>query len=93
MAHIMTYKELCQLDIGDTVYEEFKDNEKYKLLPLTFNGTDLTTDGKKWLVADHYLTLGECDEDCLDYNWNYRVWNDKPTEEEMKTPWRDNPYE
>ena len=29
----------------------------------------------------------------MDYNWNYRCWNEPPTEEEMvNTPWKADPY-
>ena len=94
MAHIMAYKELCDLPLWSKVYEEFEDKTKYKEpIELINNGIDLTTDGKPWDEAKHYLLFAECnEEECPDYNWNYRVWNEMPTEEEMKTPWKENPY-
>ena len=49
MAHIMTYKELCDLPILGKVYEEFEDKTKFKEpIELINNGYDLTTDGKWW---------------------------------------------
>ena len=94
MAHIMTYEELCKLKRGDSVYEEFKESRNSKIIELQFNGLDLSTNGLEWRDADHYLLLSECDEeDCPDYNWHYRVWNEMPAEEEInKTPWKDDPY-
>ena len=90
MAHVMNYQELKLVMMGDQVYEEIKDGTIY---PLVFNGKDFTTKGKPWLVAEHYLTLAECnEEECMDYNWNYRVWDEMPTEEEQKKPWKEDPY-
>ncbi len=91
MSSILNYEQLCKMEIGDTIYEEFK--EPHKVIPLMFNGIDFTTNGLPWQKAEHYLLLMECDEDsCMDYNWHYRVWNEYPTEEEMKTPWKEDPY-
>ena len=86
MAHIMTYEELRSVPLRHTVYEEIK-HVKYKVYPLKYNGIDFT-DGV------HYLLMCECnEEECMDYNWNYRVWNEMPTIEEMNnTPWKDDPY-
>jgi hypothetical protein len=84
----MTYEELRKVPICKPVYEEIKAvNKVYKL---TYDGIDFVDDPTN---IKHFLMLCECDEEeCLDYNWNYRVWNEMPTEEEQKTPWKDDPY-
>ena len=86
MAHVMTYKELKRVQPKQLVFEEVR-HFKYKIYTLYFNGLDFTN-GK------HYLLMEECDEDmCPDYNWNYRVWDEMPTEKEMdNTPWKEDPY-
>ena len=94
MAHVLTYDEIENLKVGDAVVEEFRDNQKYKFINLIFNGTDMTNDGTSWMEAEHYLLMCECDEtQCEDYNWNYRLWNEMPTEEDLaKVSWKEDPY-
>ena len=86
MAYVMNYKELRRVQPKQLVFEEFK-HRKYYVVPLAFNGMDFVNGNK-------FLLMCECDErECLDYNWNYRVWNEMPTEKEMdETPWKDDPY-
>lgn len=93
MAHVMTYEELCKVKKGKPVYEEIR-AIKHRIHRLIFNGVDFTDEGKSFKVSWHYLCLCECDEEnCPDYNWNYRVWNKMPTEKEMdNTPWKEDPY-
>ena len=69
------------------IWEEFKNQDKVR--PLCFDGTNFTG-----LTSEYYLLLCECDEDdCLDYNWIYRVWNNMPTTLERKvTHWKEDPY-
>ena len=91
MAHIMTYEELRNIKKGELIFEQIK--HKNIIIPLIYNGCDFTTDGLPWEFAKHYLLLEECDDDCPDYRWNYRCWNEHPTKEEIDTPWKENPYE
>ena len=94
MAHILNYQELKNLNVGDIVFEEFKSNPNYRYVPLKYNGIDLTTEGLPWDEAQHYLLIDECDEEtCCDYNWNYRVWDDIPSKEDLeKVSWKEDPY-
>ena len=85
MAHVMNYEELKKVEVKHLIFEEVR-HIKHKIYTLVYNGLDFT-DGK------HYLLKEECDEDCPDYNWNYRVWNEMPTIAEMdNTPWKEDPY-
>jgi hypothetical protein len=86
MAHVMTYDELKKVKQRELVFEETR-HVKHHVRTLYFNGMDFT-DGK------HFLFLSECNEkECPNYNWNYRVWNEMPTEKEMdNTPWKEDPY-
>lgn len=88
MAHIMNYEELRQIRKGEAIFEQLKNPSIGPIVyPLYFDGTDFINGTK-------YLLLCECDEEeCMDYNWCYRCWNELPTLEEMNTPWKDNPYE
>ena len=93
MAHIMTYSEISKVPQGQAIYEEIR-HIKYRVHKLIFNGVDFTDTGADYIRSGHYLCLCECDEeDCPDYNWNYRVWNEMPTKEEMdNAPWKSDPY-
>lgn len=93
MAHVMTYKEIIKVQKGQSVFEELH-HIKYKIHKLIFNGVDFTDTGDNFMRCSHYLCVQECDEDeCPDYNWNYRVWDEMPTQEEMdNVPWKDDPY-
>lgn len=86
MAHVMTYEELCKIKKNQLVYKELH-YIKHKVYPMAFNGMDFVS-------GNNYLLLSECDENnCPDYNWNYRVWNKMPTDKEMDdTPWKKDPY-
>ena len=86
-AHVMDYNEILKVaNNGGSIYEERRGHPG--ITELTFDGTDFSND------SGAYLMLMECDEeDCMDYNWNYRVWNEIPTNEQMmNTPWKSNPY-
>lgn len=86
MAHVMTYDEIVDAAKNDKpIYEELRGPH---VKELKFNGIEFSRD------AYEYLLLDECDEEeCMDYNWNYRCWNEPPTEEEMvNTPWKADPY-
>lgn len=86
MAHVMTYDEIvAAARNARPIYEELRRPHVGKLI---FDGVDFSAD------VHHYLMLDECDEEeCLDYNWNYRCWDDVPTKEEMlNTPWKPDPY-
>lgn len=86
MAHVMTYDEVVAAARNDRpIYEELRRPHVRKLM---FDGVDFSAD------FHDYLLLEECDEEgCPDYNWNYRCWDEPPTEEEMlNTPWKQNPY-
>ena len=90
MAHIMTYEELKNMPVGTLVFEEMKATGK--IYTLVYDGIDFV-EKSDFKAKRQFLMLCECnEEECLDYNWNYRVWNEMPTEEEQKTPWKDDPY-
>ena len=85
--HVMNYEEiLAAARKRNVIYEEFKSGE---LREIHFDGQDFVD------YAGNYLLLIECDEeDCEDYNWIYRCWDGRPSEELRKqTPWKENPYE
>lgn len=90
MAHVLTYPEIVEASKNNSIiYEEVRLTDRIR--PMKFDGVDfVSTESKK-----HYLLLMECDEEeCMDYNYYYRCWNEKPTDEERdKTPWKGNPYE
>ena len=91
MAHVLNYEEIRnRATDGGCVYEELKhpSAKRDAILKLDWDGIDFS-------CGSFYLMLMECDEeDCMDYNWNYRCWDEMPTPEEMAAaPWKGNPYE
>ena len=88
MAHVMTYPEIIEASKNHSIiYEELKGRSRVR--PLKFNGVDFAG-----TEDDCYLLLIECDEDeCADYNWHYRCWNEMPSDElRANTAWKENPY-
>lgn len=88
MTHVMNYEEIKEAaKKRNIIWEELRGREK--LRPMAFNGTDFVG-----LSEEYYLLLCECDEeDCPDYNWNYRIWNNMPTTLERKNAkWKEDPY-
>ena len=88
MAHVMDFNEIKDAASRRVVvWQEFRLQDK--LRPMMFNGTDFVG-----LTEEHYLLLAECDEEnCQDYNWSYRVWNNMPNSLERKmNKWKENPY-
>ena len=88
--HVMDYPEIVKAaKSGQIIYEELKGQNQIR--PLRFDGIDFINVRKG---TPCYLLLMECDDEyCMDYNWNYRCWNEEPSLELMKsTPWKDNPY-
>jgi len=86
MAHVMTYDEIAEAARnGKPIYEELR---RPFVREMKFTGVDFAC------AFRDYITLSECDEEeCLSYNWNYRCWDEMPTEEELlNTPWKANPY-
>lgn len=88
MTHVMNFEEIKEAaEKRNVVWQEFKSKEK--MIPMIFDGTDFVN-----ISNNKYLLLCECDEeDCWDYNWQYRLWNNMPTTlERKKTKWKDDPY-
>ena len=87
MAHVMNYEEILRAAENRTVvWEELRGQEKVR--PMCFDGADFAG-----ISGSHYLLLLECENDCEDYNWNYRLWNNMPTQLERRTnKWKEDPY-
>lgn len=89
MAHIMNYAEIqSAAKKGNIIYEESRSLGLIR--PLKFDGVDFIGVEHK----NHFLLPCECDEEqCPSYNLYYRIWDERPTEEEMKNaPWKENPF-
>ena len=88
MAHVMNYQEIQIAALnGSIIYEELRRVDRVR--PMKFDGVDFVGTDKKC-----FLLLMECnEEECPDYNFMYRCWDEPPTDElRSSTPWKDNPY-
>ena len=88
MAHIMNYDEILQAaKNGSIIYEEIRNTDRVR--PMKFDGVDFVGTEKNC-----FLLLMECnEEECPDYNFLYRCWNENPTDTmRWGIPWKDNPY-
>ena len=89
MAHVMDYQEILEAaKESRTIWVENKRLDR--CIAMTFDGVDFVN-----TQVGSFLMLMELnEEECQDYNWNYRCWNEQPSEELMAaTSWKDNPFE
>lgn len=88
MAHVMNYQEIqIAAKTGATIYVELRKVDRIR--PMKFDGVDFVGTDKK-----SFLLLPDCDkEECPDYNFMYRCWDEPPSDEiRASTAWKENPY-
>lgn len=88
MPHVMDYQEIQEAAKANrTIWAENKLLDH--CLAMTFDGVDFVNTS----VGSFLMLMELNEEECPDYNRNYRCWNEFPGKELMEsTPWKDNPF-